>query len=155
MPKIWLLSQGFNRWRSMREQIFNSSKLNHLRVIGGSEKPCEGRRSTNLPDGWRVELPQEKKVRHNVRGNNKYYTSIRKNRTAPIGFGRKHFGHFSSFMGNLHTGKEYFQRSKKDMERERKEITAKSFFDEAEKEIGNNCSVERRGEIIIIKREYV
>ena len=38
------------------------------------------------------------------------------------------------------------------MERERKEITAKSFFDEAEKKLGNNCSVERKGEIIIIKK---
>jgi len=42
---------------------FNSSNPNHSRVVGGRErKPCEGRRSTNLPNGWRVELPQEKKV---------------------------------------------------------------------------------------------
>ena len=31
-------------------------------------------------------------------------------------------------------------------------MTAKSFFDEAEKKLGNNCSVERMGEMIIIKR---
>jgi len=37
------------------------SKLKKLRLLEGSlVKPCEGRRSTNLPDGWRVELPQEK-----------------------------------------------------------------------------------------------
>lgn len=36
-----------------------------------------------------------------------------------------------------------------------KEMTAKSFFDEAERELGNNCSVERKGETILIKREYV
>jgi len=93
----------------------------------------EGKAPTLLTGGgWNSRI---KKVRHNVRRNNFNNTGIRRDRTAPIGFGRKHFGHFSSFMGNLHTGKEYFQRSKKDMERERKEITAKSFFDEAEKEL--------------------
>jgi len=139
MPKIWLLSQGFNRWGSMRKQVFNSSKLTQSRLSEGSEKPYERGQSANSLDGWRVELPQEKKVRHNVRGNNFNNTGIRRDRTAPIGFGRKHFGHFSSFMGNLHTGKEYFQRSKKGMERERKEITAKSFFDEAKKNSGTTA----------------
>jgi len=133
--------------------VFNSSKLTQSRLSGGSKKPYERERSANSLDGWRVELPQEKKVRHNVRGNNFNNTGIRRDRTALIGFGRKHFGHSVGPVGNLHTGKEYFQRSKKGMERERKEITIKSFFDEAEKELGNNCSVERRGETILIKRE--
>jgi len=152
MPKIWLLSQGFNRWGSMRKQIFNSSKLKKLRHLEGSKKPYERGQSANSLDGWRVELPQEKKVRHNVRGNNKYYTGIRRDRTAPIGLNRQYFSHSVGPVGCLHIGKISIQRSKKDMERERKEITAKSFFDEAEKKLGNNCSVERKGEIIIIKK---
>jgi len=39
----------------------DSSNPNHSRVVGGRVmKPYEGRRSTNLPDGWRVELPQKR-----------------------------------------------------------------------------------------------
>jgi len=33
-------------------------------------------------------------------------------------------------------------------------MTAKSFFNEAEQELGNKCSVERKGEVIIIRREH-
>jgi len=42
MPKIRLLSQGFNRWGSMRKQIFNSSKLKKLRLLEGSDSPNPG-----------------------------------------------------------------------------------------------------------------
>ena len=138
----------------MRKQVFNSSKLKKLRLLEGSKKPYERGQSANSLDGWRVELPQEKKVRHNVRGNDFNNTGIRRDRTAPIGLNRQYFSHSVGPVGNLHTGKISIQRGKEDMER-RKEITMKSFFNEAEKELGNNCSVERRGKIIIIKREYV
>jgi len=138
----------------MRKQIFNSSKLTQSRLSEGSKKPYERGQSANSLDGWRVELPQEKKVRHNVRGNNFNNTGIRRDRTAPIGLNRQYFSHSVGPVGCLHIGEISIQRGKEDMER-RKEITMKSFFDEAEKKLGNNCSVERRGEIIIIKREYV
>jgi len=56
-------------------------------------------------------------------------------------------------MDNIHAGEIGVQRSEEDMERG-KEMTAKSFFNEAEQELGNKCSVERKGEVIIIRREH-
>jgi len=104
-------------------------------------------------NNWGDSLLKRKVVKY-VRRNNFNNTGIRRDRTAPIGLNRQYFSHSVGPVGCLHTGKISIQRGKKDMER-RKEITVKSFFNEAEKELGNNCSVERRGEIIIIKREYV